>query len=199
MLLSASFQPERFSQTQSGRWLFALCRTSPNHSAREGKGREAQQRHDTSGRRVYGPGALQRARGTDVMRLTPDYLGAIRDPALPFSPLLRHGDHSASVRTRLSVCLLLGRVFSLRVHRVQGPYPTPAEEASSLGSILSPCPLLASSPLVSVAPNPAFISWMERKEVWSWEAEDPGEGARRPGSGTGEESGAELEVSLSWE
>lgn len=51
-LLLASFQPERFSQTQSGHWLFAFCRTPPNHSAREGEGREAQQRHDTSGRRV---------------------------------------------------------------------------------------------------------------------------------------------------
>ena len=51
-LLPASFQPERFSQTQSGRWLFAFCRTPLNHSAREGEGREAQQRHDSSGRRV---------------------------------------------------------------------------------------------------------------------------------------------------
>ncbi|XP_026371592.3 zinc finger protein 688-like [Ursus arctos] len=49
-------------------------------------------------------------------------------------------------------------------------------------------------------PKPALISWLERKkEVWSPEAEDPEAGARHPGSGIGEESGAELDGSISWE
>ena len=82
-----------------------------------------------------------------------------------------------------SKCLLFRRVFSARVRRLCPP--------PWLGSILSPCPLLASSPLGFAGPKPALISWMERKkEAWSPEAEDPEDRARHPGYGIGEESGA---------
>ena len=92
---------------------------------------------------------------------------------------------------RLSV--FSGTVFCAWVHEA-------VKEAPCLGSNLLPCPLSASSPLGFAGPKPALISWLERKkEVWSPEAEDPEEGARHPGSGIGEESGAELEDSLSWE